>query len=79
MNWKFVSVVPDGYELKINGVNVWSKKWNLVNEAVDVIDPKYHQPHKLGVYTIHDHGVVIKFAAGEFSNSVWAFYVPEEE
>jgi len=30
MNWKFVGVVSEGMELKINGINVWSQQWTLM-------------------------------------------------
>ena len=80
MEWKFVGVVPDGREFKIQDVNVWSKKWNAVkNEVAHVQGPSYKQPFAFQVYTIINDNVIIKFAAGEFSNCVWGFYVPAND
>ena len=77
MEWKLAGVVPDGREFKIQGVNVWSKKWNAIrNEFAHVQDPLYKQPFTFQVYSIINDGVVIRFAAGEFSNCMWGFYVP---
>jgi hypothetical protein len=76
MGWKFVGVVPEGQELKIDGVNVWSQEWTSVKgDVAEVIDPSYHQPFTFNVYAIKNGESDIKFAAGEFSNMVWGFYV----
>ena len=80
MSWKLVRVVPEKKELKIEGVNVWSQKWTLVEgQHAEVTDPSYHQPFTFHVYTIKNGESEIKFAAGEFSNAVWGFYVDVEE
>jgi len=79
MDWKFVGAVPERQNFKIQGVNVWSQKWIPVeNEFAYVNDPSYNQPFRFQVYTIQSGGVVIKFAAGEFSASMWGFYVMAE-
>jgi len=80
MEWKLVSVVPERQKLKIQGVNVWSQKWNAVkNETAYVKDPSFNQPFTFQVYTMINDGVVIKFAVGEFSNAIWGFYVMTED
>lgn len=80
MSWKLVGIVPEGKELKINGVNVWSQKWTSVEgQFAEVIDPSYHRPFTFNVYTIKNGESDIAFAAGEFSNMVWGFYVAVEE
>jgi hypothetical protein len=79
MNWKFVGVVPEGKELKINGINVWSQQWTpMKGETADVTDPSYHQTFVFNIYTIKNGETEIKFAAGEFSNLVWGFYINAE-
>jgi hypothetical protein len=79
MGWKLVGVVPAELELKINGVNVWSQEWAVVEgEYADIEDPSYHQPFRFSVYTIKNGETAVKFAAGEFSNQVWGFYVDSE-
>jgi hypothetical protein len=79
MGWKLVGVVAEGKELKINGVNVWSQKWTAVKgEFADVTDPSYHRPFRFDIYTIKNGESDIKFAAGEFSNMVWGFYIEGE-
>jgi hypothetical protein len=79
MNWKLVGVVPEGKELRIDGVNVWSQKWTPVKgEFAEVIDPSYHQTFRFNIYTIKNGEAEIKFAAGEFSNMVYGFYVDNE-
>jgi hypothetical protein len=80
MTWKFAGAVGDGEEFKINGVNVWSQKWAPVKgEFADVKDPSYKQDFRFEVYTINNGAVAIKFAAGEFSNCIWGFYVMAEK
>jgi hypothetical protein len=79
MEWKFVGVVPDGRKLKIRGVNVWSQKWKATSETAYVNDPLYKKPFTFQVYTIINNGEVIKFAAGEFSNAMWGFYIMAED
>jgi hypothetical protein len=79
MDWRFVGLVPERQNFKIQGVDVWSQDWIPVkNEFAYVKDPSYHQPFRFQVYTIHSGGVVIRFAAGEFSVSMWGFYIKAE-
>ena len=79
MNWKLVGVVPEGKELKINGVNVWSQHWiPMKGEFAEVTDPSYHRTFMFNIYTIKNGEAEIKFAAGEFSNMVYGFYVEAE-
>jgi hypothetical protein len=76
--WKFLGRCLDGNTFLINGVNVWSSSWqNVSGEQAHVKDPLYGQDFSFQVYTITDGERLIKFAAGEFSNMVWGFYIPE--
>ena len=74
--WKFHGSCPDGAEFEIEGLNVWAKSWRRAEEAkAEVRDPLYNQKFSFPVYDIEKEGRVIRFAAGEFSNGIWGFYV----
>ncbi len=75
--WEFAGVNYDERTFVINGINVFSHHWkNIREEIAEVYDPLYGQKHTFSVYTITEGERTIKFAAGEFSNGVWGFYVP---
>ncbi|MFZ1041348.1 MAG: hypothetical protein WCA79_00875 [Anaerolineales bacterium] len=79
MTWNFLGVVPEGQEFKINGINVWSQKWTMLkDEFAEVKDSTYNREFKFHVYIISQSDIVIKFVAGEFSNSMWGFYIEAE-
>ncbi|MBV7314299.1 hypothetical protein [Shewanella sp. NIFS-20-20] len=75
--WIFVGSGPEGQALKIKGINVWQHQWQRAPQSSAVVsDPSYGQQYQFAVYQIVDDGHTIEFAAGEFSNNVWVFYVP---
>jgi hypothetical protein len=77
--WKFVGTPVDERNYVINGVNVWAHKWQEIeDETAHVQDPHYSQDFQFDVYIIEHEEQRVKFAAGEFSNGVWGFYVPDE-
>lgn len=78
-NWVFLSIVYDSQSFAIDGVDVWKKEWIQTDEKVDVKDPKYNQPFSVHVFEIHEGSKVVRFAAGEFSNCVWGFYVEKNK
>jgi len=43
-----------------------------------VIDPLYGKEKMFRIYEVTVDGRVIRFAASEFSNCVWGFYLPDE-
>lgn len=77
-DWQEVGVVPEGFPIRINGVNPWNFDWRASNEeAVELPHPSHpSQLHRMEIYEIEDRGRTIKFAAGELSMNVWGFYVP---
>jgi hypothetical protein len=76
-NWRFVSSSVEGDKLEISGVRVWEHKWVCRDgERAEVKDPLYGQSHTFHVYEIDAGGRQIIFAAGEFSASVYGFYIP---
>jgi hypothetical protein len=60
---------------KIGGLDVWKHQWHDTKERAQVQDPHYHQDFTFHVYEIQNGGQTVAFAAGEFSNSMWGFYV----
>ena len=76
--WTFVGVNTDEREFLIDGINVYKYNWERVaDEVADVKDPIWPQRFTLRVWTVTDGDRTVKFAAGEFSNGVVGFYVPD--
>ena len=79
LTWKYIGHCVDGATFDIAGLNVWQHEWIKVAEPdAHVKDPAYGSLFKFPVYAIEADGKRILFAAGEFSNCVWGFYVPQE-
>ena len=57
------------------GVNIFDYEWNETGESVSVRDPLYNQDYMFPVYTVNIDGELHSFAAGEFSNDIWGFYL----
>lgn len=72
--WKHKVTGTDGNCI-LFGVNIFDYEWIDTKEKVMVVDPLYHQTYDISVYTVIINGKTKKFAAGEFSNCVWAFYL----
>ncbi len=72
--WKFEIA---GYEgnTTLFGVNIFDYKWQDTYKSVKVRDPLYGQVHKFYIYTVNINGQKQEFAAGEFSNGIWGFYL----
>lgn len=79
--WKFVNIVIDGQPVNVNGVNPWDYEWHLMDEEpIMVPHPSYpNQTHKMWIYEIKTDTKIVMFAAGEFSNCVWGFYINSSE
>jgi hypothetical protein len=76
MSWKFVKAGSDGDRFRVGGIDFLRQQWTAVEgRYADVKDPHFHQDFKFQVYTIDKDGVITKFAAGEFSNGYWGFYI----
>lgn len=74
--WKFVKSGVEG-ECELFGVNIFNYKWKNANKKVSVLDPLYNQTHEMTIYDVDIGGKMFTFAAGEFSNSVYGFYIDE--
>ena len=57
------------------GVNIFDYEWNETGESTSVRDPLYNQEYKFPIYTVNIDEELRSFAAGEFSNCVWGFYL----
>ena len=70
--------VATGEPIILNGLNPWQHDWIDANEPpLEVTHPLYpSQKHIMDVYKISIGSKTVKFAAGEFSNGAWGFYLP---
>ena len=57
------------------GVNIFEFEWMKTGEKVVVKDPLYGQKYIFPVYKVNIQDDEYAFAAGEFSNSVFGFYI----
>jgi hypothetical protein len=75
--WQFVSIGFEGQPVVVAGVNLWEVTWTATGGHITVAHPQYpSQRHQMSIYEVTDSDSPINFAAGEFSNGVWGFYVP---
>lgn len=74
MSWKFETFGQDG-QCKLFGVNIFDYDWQSTGRRVNVQDPVYSQNHIFEVWHVEIDGQIRYFAAGEFSNCVWGFYL----
>lgn len=57
------------------GVNIFDYEWQYTHKSVKIRDPIYDQEYNFPIYTVIIDGDEKEFAAGEFSNCVWGFYL----
>ena len=77
LGWRFVSIGFEGDAIEVAGVNPWQRSWTPTHECITVAHPQYpSQRHVMFTYEIAGLDAPVVFAAGEFSNGVWGFYVP---
>ena len=75
--WRFVSIGPEGEPTDVGDVDPWRVEWTPTHRRIVVAHPDYpDQRHVLEVYEVVGSSPPIIFAAGEFSNGVWGFFVP---
>jgi hypothetical protein len=75
-NWQFAGSAKKGEAFEIRGVNVWGQGWQVSEgEEAHVNDPVYGKTHIFRVFTVQDGDEKVEFAAGEYSDGVWGFYV----
>ena len=76
MAWRYETCGLDG-RCRLFGVNIFDYDWQTTGRRVKVQDPNYHQEHIFGVWQVEIGGEIRRFAAGEFSNCVWGFYLED--
>lgn len=76
-NWRHAVTGTDGHA-ELFGVNIFDYEWKDTGESVDVTDSLYGQNRIFSVYSVEIKDEEHEFAAGEFSNGVWGFYIKEE-
>lgn len=78
MSWKLAGIGVEGKPLLIGSLNVWDYEWRpLAEQPVQLPHPSHPQElHRMDHYFIEEGQNKIRFAAGELSANVWAFYVP---
>ena len=75
--WRFVSISFEGQPTDVGGVNPWDVEWTPTDGRITVAHPEYPaERHTMFTYEVTGSNPRIVFAAGEFSNGVWGFYVP---
>jgi len=60
---------------KLFGVNIFDYKWERTGQCVAVKDPLYGQDYRFPIYKVIIENQEFEFAAGEFSNCVYGFYI----
>ena len=76
-DWSAVHVGFQNDGLLIGNLDVWRQKWRPSGSTIQLAHPAYpNQSHQYEIYEIGDVDDPIRFAAGELSNGVWGFYVP---
>lgn len=76
MAWQYKITGVEG-NTELFGVNIFKYNWKSTGERIEVQDPLYGQSHQFYVYKVKIRKEEYKFAAGEFSNCIWGFYVEE--
>lgn len=76
--WQHEITGVDG-NVSLFGVNIFDCEWESTGKSVSVRDPAYRQEYIFPIYKVTVNGQEHEFAAGEFSNCVWGFYLLKEE
>ena len=77
--WRLVGgIIAESEPMSLDGLDPWSHQWHSVDALrIVVAHPQYpRQRHDFSVSELRA-GRVVRFAAGEFSNGAWGFYLPE--
>ena len=80
VGWRFVSIGFEGDPTDIGGgLDPWTVDWGPTTGWIVAAHPSYPwQRHSMAVYEPEARGRRCTFAAGELSNGVWGFFVPED-
>ena len=73
-SWQHVITGADG-NCELFSVNIFNYEWISTGEKIKVKDPIYKQDHIAHINNVNIDGKTKTFAACEFSNCVWCFYL----
>jgi len=75
--WKHVAIGFEGVPVSLGGLNPWKFKWHSLDEpTITVAHPSYpEERHTMSLFELKSGGKTVRFAAGEYSNGVWGFYL----
>lgn len=73
-DWKHEVTGIDGNTM-LFGVNIFDYPWKNTQRNAIIHDPLYDHEYSFSIYTVDINGQEYEFAAGEFSNCVWGFYL----
>lgn len=74
MAWEFVKSGMEG-NCEFLGANIFDLEWQNTGQHVQVKDPVYNRNHTFDIWQVIIDDKPRQFAAGEFSNCVWGFYL----
>jgi hypothetical protein len=74
MRWEYVITGIEG-NCQLFDINIFDYEWENTGNRIKVKDPAYGQEHIMTVYMVKINEKVYTFAAGEFSNMIWGFYL----
>ena len=61
------------------GVNIFDYGWKPTGRMAEVRDPLHGDRFCFSIYEVEIGKIRYEFAAGEFSNCIWGFYLPAEK
>ena len=76
--WKFISIIENDKEFKVQGLNIWSHYWHCSDRKVEVIEPSEGQSYFFKEYEIKQGDKIISFVAGEFSSGKMGLYLKND-
>lgn len=78
--WEFFTSAAEGYPVVICGLNVWDYEWRCENaQRIVITDPLYPDETKdLTIYSMCNGKKTVRFAASEFTASVYGFCIPSK-
>lgn len=74
-NSQLIGHVSEGEPIIINNINPWEYSWHDTGQTITVRDPQHNENKVISIWKITIDGKDIQFAAGEFSNNIWGFYI----
>ncbi len=72
-NYTFLGY-SNGNRFCIEGVDVFSHKWQTLGECDIVLAPETKKPYSFSVYQVQSGSRCITFLAGRFDDERWGFY-----